>query len=213
MEFTSQHNRDKPLVDARDDYTALLNCAPVLAACPIQLAQMPTQMDVCIDSQTMSNNPTVAKPFGQSLGPSIVKGFTLIEMLIAVTIFAILTAIAIPAYDNYTNRSYRTELMGELLVCGQAIERFNAINFTYVGVTTDGAANGALDPTLCPLNSVTQGRYTVTVTTTVNTYTLTAVPTGVMAGDGNITLAESGARTWDEAANGVGAGDFDWLES
>ena len=144
---------------------------------------------------------------------TLAQGFTLVEMLIAVTIFAILTALAIPAYDNYTNRSYRTELMGELLVCGQAIERFNAINFTYVGVTTDGAANGALDPTLCPLNSVTQGRYAVTVVTTVDTYTLTAVPAGVMAGDGNITLAESGARTWDEAANGLGAGDFDWLES
>ena len=93
---------------------------------------------------------------GQNLGQQ--KGFTLVEMLIAVVIFAIVTAIAIPAYDNYSRRGYRTEVMSDLLMCAQAIERFNAMNFTYVGVTTDGAADGALDPDVCNMGSVNQNR-------------------------------------------------------
>ena len=97
-------------------------------------------------------------------------------------------------------------------MCAQAIERFNAMNFTYVGVTTDGAADGALDPTVCNMGSVNQNRYAVTVETTATTYVLTAVPAGVMDGDGDLTLDEAGNRTWDEGDNGLNAQDMDWEE-
>ncbi len=141
-----------------------------------------------------------------------VKGFTLIELLIAVTIFAIVTAIAVPAYTTFTERGFRTELMADLLNCAQAIERFNATNFTYVGVTTDGAADGALAVAICNPMSGQQGRYNIGVQTTVDTYLLTANPQGVMAGDGPITLDEAGNRTWDEGDDGVDPHDQDWEE-
>jgi len=139
------------------------------------------------------------------------RGFTLIELLVALSIFAIVSAIAIPLYTQYSQRSFRTEVMSDLLVCTQALERFNAINFTYVGANP-GGDDTPLDVTLCNPNSVRQGRYAITAVTTVDTYDLTAVPAGPMDGDGNITIDEAGNRTWDEGNDGVGAGDNDWEE-
>ena len=139
------------------------------------------------------------------------RGFTLIELMVAVTIFAIISAIAIPLYTQYTQRGFRTELMGDLLTCAQALERFNAINFTYVGANP-GGDDTALDAAICNPASVRQARYAITAVTTATTYDLTAVPAGPMAGTGNLTIDEAGNRTWDEGADGLGAGDNDWEE-
>ena len=139
------------------------------------------------------------------------SGFTLIELLVALAIFAIISALAIPLYTQYSERGFRTEVMGDLLNCGQGLERFNAINFTYVGANP-GGDDTALDGAVCNPLSVQQGRYAITAITTVDTYDLTAVPAGSMAGTGNLTLDQAGNRTWDEGADGVGTADNDWDE-
>jgi type IV pilus assembly protein PilE len=139
------------------------------------------------------------------------KGFTIIELLVAMAIFAIISAIAIPLYTQYTQRGYRTELMSDLLVCAQGLERFNAVNFTYIGANP-GGDDTALDVAICNPASVQQARYAITAVTTRNTYDLTATPSGSMAGTGVLTFDEAGTRTWDEDSDGIDAHDNDWEE-
>ena len=150
------------------------------------------------------------------------RGFTLIELMVALAIFSLISSIAIPMYTQYSQRSFRTELMSELLGCAQALERFNAINFTYVGAVDNdgdgsadaGANNGAPAEDVCDVfSSIRGGRYNVNIVTTVDTYDFTATPIGSMADTGPLTLDEAGNRTWDEGNDGVGAGDDDWNES
>lgn len=121
-------------------------------------------------------------------------GFTLVELMIAVAILAIVAAVALPLYNQYSQRTYRTEAQADLLNCAQAMERFAAQNFTY-----DGVDDAALD-NLCDQRSEAQNRYQITVAVPDDDqFTLTATPVagGVMDGDGVMTYDEAGNRTWD----------------
>jgi prepilin-type N-terminal cleavage/methylation domain-containing protein len=47
------------------------------------------------------------------------RGFTLIELMIAVAILAIVAAIALPLYNQYSMRTYRAEAQADLMACAQ----------------------------------------------------------------------------------------------
>jgi type IV pilus assembly protein PilE len=115
-------------------------------------------------------------------------GFTLVELMIAVAILAIVAAVALPIYNQYTQRTYRAEAQADLMTCAQGLERFAAQNFTY-----DGAALADV----CDPRSVDQGRYNIGLATAGDTFTLTASPIGMMAGDGDLVLDSAGNRTWN----------------
>lgn len=59
------------------------------------------------------------------------RGFTLIELMITVTVIAILAAIALPSYSEYIARGRRTEAQTVLLAGQQWMERFYSENFRY----------------------------------------------------------------------------------
>jgi len=121
-------------------------------------------------------------------------GFTLVELMIAVAILAIVAAVALPLYNQYSQRTYRSEAQADLLNCAQAMERFAAQNFTY-----DGVDDAALD-NMCDQRSEAQNRYQITVAVPDDDqFTLTATPVagGVMDGDGVMTYDEAGNRMWD----------------
>jgi len=60
------------------------------------------------------------------------RGFTLIELMIAVVVIGILAAIAVPNYQEYMTRSKRTEGMALLQEMAARQERFYAQNNNYV---------------------------------------------------------------------------------
>jgi type IV pilus assembly protein PilE len=59
-------------------------------------------------------------------------GFTLIELMIAMAIVAILGAIALPAYTEQIARGRRAEARAQLQLAAQYMQRFYAANDSYV---------------------------------------------------------------------------------
>lgn len=55
---------------------------------------------------------------------NVQKGFTLLELLIAVAILSILTLIAYPSYKTYTRRIRLSEVKSTLLMNAQNLERY-----------------------------------------------------------------------------------------
>lgn len=92
-----------------------------------------------------------------------VSGFTLIELMIAVVIVAVLAAIAIPSYQDQVRKSRRAEALRVIGEIRMAQERWRADRPTY-GTLADVGNPGAGSP-----------YYTYTVTgNTATAYTITA---------------------------------------
>ncbi len=69
------------------------------------------------------------------------KGFTLIELMIVIAIIGILSAVAIPNYITFKNKSYCTATVNDTLATGAAMADYFAIpTNTTVGVNFNGVA-------------------------------------------------------------------------
>ena len=75
------------------------------------------------------------------------RGFTLIELMIAVAIIAILAAIAIPSYTDYIRRGRLTEALGRLSAMRVKMEQYFQDNRVYTGAVP---ATDTIAPLLQP---------------------------------------------------------------
>lgn len=116
------------------------------------------------------------------------RGFSLLELMIAVAIIGILAAIAYPMYSTHVQDTRRAECAAALLGLASAMERDFSRNNTYSNLVGAGAF-----PATCP----TDGGpvfYNLSITgLTATTYQLNAAPSGAQAGDpcGTLTLNQA----------------------
>lgn len=116
------------------------------------------------------------------------QGFTLLELMIAAAVVAILAAIALPSYTAYVRRTACEDVKGTLTGAAGLMERFRAQNNSYVGATLGAYAQSPVDTTAI-FNIALANQ-------TASSYDLTATPVagGIMAGRGTVTLSSTGIR-------------------
>ncbi len=113
------------------------------------------------------------------------SGFTLIELMIVITIMAILAAVGYPSYTEYVLRGKRSEGRAALLDAAARQERRYSDTNQY-----DTLANAQIQP-----NSE-NGNYSLSVALGAGnqSFTLTATPNFQDPGCGNLTYTNAGVK-------------------
>ena len=135
------------------------------------------------------------------------QGFTLMELIITMVIIAILTAIAIPNYTAYIQRSNRSEARNMLLEAATWMERWRTERGLYGTPGAPTTPPAAFPFTQVPALPAT-AKYTIAAPTIAALgigYAITATAVGVMATDvcSTLTVTETGARNFTTGGGGT----------
>ena len=127
-------------------------------------------------------------------GPRAAQGFTLLELVFAVAVVAILVALAYPSFMQQIARSRRADARSVLLACAQTLERYNTLKGHY-------AAGSDAEATSACLGTTRNGHYSlpdsnIPTTAGTATFVIRATPAGAQRGDacGTFTYAQDGSK-------------------
>ncbi len=144
-----------------------------------------------------------------------IRGFTLIELMIAVVVVGILAAIAYPSYTEQVKKARRADAKGVLLQLAGVMERFYTENNTYDGACLEGDSDGCTQtvfPKYVPLEG-NERYYELSIArdadTSTEQYSLAATRLGSQQDDkcGTLALSNTGVRSISNQGSGVAVDD------
>jgi type IV pilus assembly protein PilE len=148
------------------------------------------------------------------------QGFTLIELMIAVAIVAVLASIAYPAYQDSVRKGRRAEAFTALSTLQQAQERWRSNNASYTTTLANTATAGTAPNGLGVPATTSSGLYTISVgsaSATGYTATATANSGTSQASDGNCKVLgvqmSSGTNFSGTLKYGSGASSITWSDT
>ena len=139
------------------------------------------------------------------------RGFTLIELMIVVTIIAILASIGYPSYANWIAKTRRSDAQQALLQTAAQMEKFFTECNTYPS-TLSGTRSACNEATLVlgTADVTPDGYYQLAIESATagcalaNCFSLTATPVSGKGqdNDGKLRITSLGVKTWDKKNDG-----------
>lgn len=122
--------------------------------------------------------------------PAHARGFSLIELMIAVVIVGILAGVAYPSYQDYVRRGNRSAAQNFMMTIAQRQEQYLLTNRSYAATT---AALNLTQPT----ETIGKYNFVITVPNPAVSYSITADPQGTQKVTGKfdlLTLRSDGTK-------------------
>ncbi|MCG2583817.1 type IV pilin protein [Massilia sp. TS11] len=133
----------------------------------------------------------------QRQGRETMQGLTLVELMVALVIVAVLASIALPSYQNYALRGKLVEAFSALGAAQPNAEQYWASNHTYVGFDQVPANTANFQYSLSGASA--------------SAYTLTATGVGQLSGF-VFTINQSGARATTGVPSGWTSNSSCWVD-
>lgn len=135
----------------------------------------------------------------------MVKGFTLIELIVVVAVVGLLASVAHPFYKEHQAKVSRSDVQAEMSRIAQQMQFYYSVNNTYIGENSLGTSNSMPFPKTKPLYTITR---TISDNATTGekgtSFIIQATPNANsrMAGDGVICINSNMQRSWSKGAKG-----------
>ena len=130
-------------------------------------------------------------------------GFTLVEIMIAVVVVAILAAIAIPSYERYQIKVNRVAAQSEMIEMGSVLQQYLITHRSYVKAPNTFVSLADLNLATQLPRHEQQALYEVDLKATASTWQLTATPIAKTRQENNgiLVLNSKGYRCWEEKSD------------